>query len=70
MKEILNNAKLWLSDTFDTETKTEIQQLIDSKSDDLADRFYKNLKHTFYAVFTTFIAVIEALSCSPTISTG
>ena len=44
MKEILNNAKLWLSDTFDTETRAEIQQLIDSKSDDLADRFYKNLE--------------------------
>ncbi|WP_271405085.1 phospho-sugar mutase [Tenacibaculum soleae] len=44
MKEILDKAKLWLSDTFDTETKNEIQQLIDSNSDDLADRFYKNLE--------------------------
>lgn len=44
MKEILNKAKLWLSDTFDTETKNEIQQLIDTNSDDLADRFYKNLE--------------------------
>ena len=44
MKEILDSAKLWLSDTFDTETKKEIQQLIDANSDDLADRFYKNLE--------------------------
>ena len=44
MKEILDNAKLWLSDTFDTETRTEIQQLIDANSDDLADRFYKSLE--------------------------
>jgi phosphoglucomutase len=44
MKEILNNAKLWLSDTFDSETRKEIQQLIDTNSDDLADRFYKNME--------------------------
>ena len=44
MQDILNKAKLWLSDTFDTETKNEIQQLIDTKSDDLADRFYKNME--------------------------
>ncbi|WNW02314.1 phospho-sugar mutase [Tenacibaculum sp. HL-MS23] len=44
MKEILNKAKLWLSDTFDSETRKEIQQLIDTNSDDLADRFYKNLE--------------------------
>ncbi|CAM1348272.1 phospho-sugar mutase [Tenacibaculum crassostreae] len=44
MKEILNNAKQWLSDPFDSETQQEIQQLIDAKSDDLADRFYKNLE--------------------------
>ena len=44
MQEILNKAKLWLSDTFDSETRKEIQQLIDTNSDDLADRFYKNLE--------------------------
>lgn len=44
MKEIIDNAKLWLSDTFDSETRKEIQQLIDASSDDLADRFYKNLE--------------------------
>lgn len=44
MKEILNKAKQWLSDTFDSETQQEIQQLIDTNADDLADRFYKNLE--------------------------
>ncbi|WP_417785115.1 phospho-sugar mutase [Tenacibaculum sp.] len=44
MEEILNNAKQWLSDTFDSETQQEIQQLINTNADDLADRFYKNLE--------------------------
>ncbi len=44
MKEILNNAKQWLSDAFDSETQQEIQQLINANAEDLADRFYKNLE--------------------------
>ncbi len=44
MKEILHNAKQWLSDTFDSETQQEIQQLINTNAGDLADRFYKNLE--------------------------
>ncbi|CAM1362645.1 Phosphoglucomutase [Tenacibaculum sediminilitoris] len=44
MEEILNKAKQWLSDTFDSETQQEIQQLINTKAEDLADRFYKNLE--------------------------
>jgi phosphoglucomutase len=44
MKEILNNAEKWLSEPFDSETRNEIQQLIDTNSDDLADRFYKNME--------------------------
>ncbi|MFL0090362.1 phospho-sugar mutase [Tenacibaculum maritimum] len=44
MEKIINNAKQWLSDTFDAETKNEITQLIATKSDELADRFYKNLE--------------------------
>ena len=44
MKNILDNATLWLSDTFDTETQQEIQQLISSNSNDLTDRFYKDLE--------------------------
>ena len=42
MNEILEKAKRWLSSTFDAETQQEIQQLIDTNSPDLADRFYKD----------------------------
>ncbi|CAM1370558.1 phospho-sugar mutase [Tenacibaculum xiamenense] len=44
MEDILVKAKQWLSDTFDTETKNEIQQLVDTQSEDISDRFYKNLE--------------------------
>tara|TARA_R110002074_G_scaffold40494_9_gene108389 strand:- start:274 stop:1983 length:1710 start_codon:yes stop_codon:yes gene_type:complete len=44
MENILDKAQLWLSDTFDTETQKEVEQLITSKSNDLADRFYKDLE--------------------------
>ena len=44
MKEIINKASQWLTDVFDLETNKEIQHLIDTNSDDLADRFYKNLE--------------------------
>ena len=44
MKNILDKATLWLSDTFDTETQQEIQQLISSNSNDLTDLFYKDLE--------------------------
>lgn len=44
MEEILNKAKLWLSDSFDSKTKNEVQQLIVTNANDLADRFYKNLE--------------------------
>ncbi|SFI47733.1 phospho-sugar mutase [Halpernia frigidisoli] len=37
-------AKLWLNDTFDTETQEQVQKLIDSKSPDLDDSFYKSLE--------------------------
>ena len=42
--EILNNAKLWLSDTFDPDTQNEIKQLINDNSDELTDRFHKSLE--------------------------
>ena len=44
MDTILLKAKEWLSDTFDTQTQDEIQQLINTKSSDLTDRFYKDLE--------------------------
>ena len=40
----LEKAKLWLTDTFDEETQTTIQQWIDSGSDELEDSFYKELE--------------------------
>jgi len=44
MKKILDDAKKWLSSTFDAKTRNEVQQLIDTNADDLADRFYKNME--------------------------
>jgi phosphoglucomutase len=44
MKTILDKAAPWLSNTFDAETRSEIQTLIDTNSPDLADRFYKNME--------------------------
>ena len=44
MENIKEKATLWLSDTFDSETQQEIQQLITNNSDDLTDRFYKDLE--------------------------
>lgn len=40
----LEKAKLWLTDTFDEETQTTIQQWIDADSDELEDSFYKELE--------------------------
>ena len=44
MQEFLEKAKQWLTQTFDKETQTEIQNLINNNPKDLADRFYKNLE--------------------------
>ena len=40
----LEKAKLWLSDTFDQETRTKVQELIDANSSDLEDSFYRELE--------------------------
>lgn len=40
----LEKAKLWLTDTFDEETQTTIQEWIDAGSDELEDSFYKELE--------------------------
>jgi len=42
--EILNKAKLWLTNTFDSDTQNEIKQLINDNSDELTDRFHKSLE--------------------------
>ncbi|MFT6064344.1 MAG: phosphomannomutase [Paraglaciecola sp.] len=44
MNDILGKAKQWLSPTFDSETQTEIQNLLTNNPDDLADRFYKDME--------------------------
>ena len=44
MKKILDKATEWLTSTFDTETQTEIQELITNNPEDLEDRFYKDME--------------------------
>lgn len=43
MQEILNKAKIWLTDTFDEETRKQVQHLIDNNQEELAESFYQNL---------------------------
>jgi phosphomannomutase len=40
--EILTNAKSWLSDTFDDETREKVKNLIDKNPKELEESFYKN----------------------------
>jgi len=42
MEEYTIKAKEWLSDIFDTETRNEVQNLLDTNATDLTDRFYKD----------------------------
>jgi len=42
MNENLTKAKEWLSNTFDEETRNEVQHLINTNANDLEDRFYKD----------------------------
>ena len=44
MDTILNTAKGWLTDFFDSQTKKEIEHLIQVNGEDLRDSFYKNLE--------------------------
>jgi phosphoglucomutase len=44
MNTILNTAKSWLTDFFDTDVKSEVQKLIDTDPEELKDRFYKNME--------------------------
>ncbi len=44
MNEIMEKAKLWLSDTFDATTQKEIQELINNNPKQLTERFYKDLE--------------------------
>ena len=40
--EILQKAEVWLTETFDTDTKSEINRLIESNPKELEESFYKN----------------------------
>jgi phosphoglucomutase len=42
--QILIKAKQWLSDTFDTATRKEVQDLIDNNPEQLTDKFYKDME--------------------------
>ena len=44
MSYFLDKAKQWLTSTFDVETQKEIQQLLDTNSPDLEERFYKDME--------------------------
>ncbi len=44
MKDILNKATQWLTPSFDAETQKEINELIAENSNDLVDRFYKDME--------------------------
>ncbi len=44
MDKILDTAKSWLTDFFDPKVKEEIQHLIENDTEELKDRFYKNME--------------------------
>lgn len=44
MKNIVQAAQTWLTDTFDAETQSKIQNLIDNDHEELKDSFYKDLE--------------------------
>lgn len=44
MDNILDTAKSWLTDFFDPAVKQEIQYLIENDTEELKDRFYKNME--------------------------
>ena len=42
--EIIERAKVWLSDQYDSETRKQVENLIDNNPDELLESFYKNLE--------------------------
>ena len=42
--EIIERAKVWLSDKYDAETRRQVQELIDNNPEELLESFYKNLE--------------------------
>ena len=43
-EDIIRKARLWVAEPFDLETQNEIKQLIEEGSQELTDRFYKDLE--------------------------
>jgi phosphoglucomutase len=43
-QETLEKARLWLSESYDAETRTQVQQLIDNDPKELEESFYKDLE--------------------------
>jgi phosphoglucomutase len=43
-QEVLDKAKQWTTEAFDADTRSTVQKLIDSGSDDLTESFYKDLE--------------------------
>ncbi|NQX99740.1 MAG: phospho-sugar mutase [Flavobacteriaceae bacterium] len=44
MEKVLEKAKQWLSDTFDQNTRAQVQKLLDDNTADLVESFYKDLE--------------------------
>ncbi|MBR4155666.1 MAG: phospho-sugar mutase [Bacteroidales bacterium] len=42
--EIIERAKVWLSNQYDSETRKQVQNLIDNNPEELLESFYKNLE--------------------------
>lgn len=43
-KSIIEHAKLWLSESYDSETRNEVKKLLEESSSELVDSFYRNLE--------------------------
>lgn len=43
-QEIIEKAKVWLSDKYDSNTRKQVQELIDNNPNELLESFYKNLE--------------------------
>ncbi|ATA67668.1 phosphoglucomutase [Capnocytophaga cynodegmi] len=44
LEKSIETAKTWLSDIFDAETRSKVQELLDGNLDELKESFYKNLE--------------------------
>ena len=42
--EIIEKAKVWLSEKYDSNTRKQVQELIDNNPSELLESFYKNLE--------------------------